>query len=154
MPPPFLSPPKPIFFQREKPPHTVHKNMAPTNSLTPSPRGPSHIKRISGWLSRHLRRTNKRQTTKSVEVQQPLSEESTSVIDLSGNTTITPSNQSRRHPSLWRRVFRRRRALGGRITVEFDQVEPQQGFSPPRHRQPEWMRRWRADEGRASESKN
>ena len=39
--------------------------------------------------------------------------------------------------------------------MEFDQVERERRFSPPRHRQPEWMRRWRDDdEGRVSESSN
>lgn len=124
--------------------------MASENQLLPPPRGPSRSNRLSGWLSRRFRRTNKLQTTKPVEAQHPLSEESPSAIISPDNTIITPSNPSHRRPSLWRRLFRRRRAREGGL--EFDQVEPERGFSPPRYRQPEWMRRWRDDEGRASES--
>lgn len=120
--------------------------MASTNR---PPSGPSRSNRFSGWLSRRFRRTNKLRTANAVENQQPLSsEESPSAIIAPNNITIiTPSNSSRRRPSIWTRLFRRRRARGGRNSgLEFDQVERERRFSPPRHRQPEWMRRWRDDD--------
>lgn len=142
--------------------------MASTNKLSsPPPGGPSRSTNgLSGWLSQPLRRTNKlRTTTNPVEEaqQQPLSssEESPSananIISPDHTTTITPNSNSSRpaRPSILKRLFRRRRrARGARNSgLEFDQIEPERGFSPPRHRQPEWMRRWRDDdEGRVSES--
>lgn len=130
--------------------------MASTNQLSPPPGGPSGSNRLSGWLSRRLRRTNKPRTTNAVEGQQPLSsEESPSANIISPDkTTITPSsNSSRPRPSILKRLFRRRRARGGRNSgLEFDQIERERGFSPPRHRQPEWMRRWNDDdEGKGGE---
>lgn len=131
--------------------------MASTNRLPSPPGGPSRSNRLSGWLSRRFRRTNKLRTANPVENQQPLSaEESPSALIAPDNITMTPSNSSRRRPSIWTRLFRRRRARAGRNSgLEFDQVERERRFSPPRHRQPEWMRRWRDDdEGRVSESSN
>lgn len=75
------------------------------------------------------------------------------------NTIITPSNNlpSCPRPSTWRRLLLcRRRAHDGDRNwgLEFDDKdERERGFSPPRHRQPEWMRRLRDDdEGRVSKS--
>lgn len=120
---------------------------------------PSRSNRLSSWLSRRFSRTKKLRTTNPVEGQQQAlpSEESPSAMISpdKNNTTITPSNNSSRPPpATWGRLFRRRRrAHGGRNSgLEFDQNERERGFSPPRHRQPEWMRRLRDDEGRVSES--
>lgn len=130
--------------------------MDSTNQLSPSPSGPSRSDRLIGWLSRRFHRTNKLRTTNPVEAHQPLSsEESPYAIISPENTTITPSNSSRRRPSIWSRIFRRRRARGGRNSgLEFDQVERERGFSPPRHRQSKRMQRRRDDEGSTSESSN
>lgn len=130
--------------------------MASTNQLSPAPGGPSRSNRLSGWLSRRFRRNNKLRTTNAVEGQQALScEESPPAILSPDNTTITTSHSSRPRRSILKRLFRRRRARGRRNPgLEFDQIQRERGFSPPRHRQPEWMRRWRDDEGRASESSN
>lgn len=124
---------------------------------------PSRSNRLSSWLSRRFRQIKTLRTTNPVEGQQQAlsSEESPSAItshpDNNINTTITPSNNSSRaRPSTWRRLFlRRRRAHDGRRNsgLEFDdQDDRERGFSPPRHRQPEWMRRLRDDESRVSES--
>lgn len=127
--------------------------MASANQLSPRPRSPACCNRLSGWLSRRFRRTNKLRATNPVEAQQPLSEESPSSVIAPDNKTIIPSNPSYRRPSLWRRFFRRRHAReGSNLGFDFGQVEPERGFSPPRHRQPEWMRQCRDDEGRVSES--
>lgn len=122
-------------------------------------RSPSRSNRLSSWLFRHFSRTKKLRTTNPVEgQQQALSSEESSSAMISpdkNNTTITPSkNSSRRPPSTWGRLFgRHRRAHGCRNSgLEFDQHERERGFSPPRHRQPEWMRQLRDGDGRVSES--
>lgn len=139
-------------FNHKKNPLTTnnHKTiMASTNQLSPPPGGPSGSNRLSGWLSRRLRRKNKLRTTNAVEGQQPLSSEESSSANIISpdKTTITHSSHPR--TSILKRLFRRRRARGGRNSgLEFDQIERERGFSPPRHRQPDWMRRWKdGDEG-------
>ena len=142
--------PSPFFSSLKTPAHPSQKTCFPQNNAFPRPEvvPPAATGCAVGFLGFFIELTTTLQllTRLKSQQQESNSEQSASdIISSDENTTITPGSLFLRRPcpsSLWRRVIRRARQGRRRNQrLEFDDVDPHRGFSPPRYRQrPDWMR--------------